>query len=142
MTAFSRDRSNSTPRIVLLFALGAGLAFSGCGHKAGPLDETSVRASSVPDPLAIALVPHAGESPLDERIRRSQEQVRAAKNTPVNLEQLGWLFVAKARASFDNGFYKLAEQCALCMESHDATNASALLLHGHVLHNLHKFKEA
>ena len=142
MTAFSRDRSNSTPRIVLLFALGAGLAFSGCGHKAGPLDETSVRASSVPDPLAIALVPHAGESPLDERIRRSQEQVRAAKNTPVNLEQLGWLFVAKARASFDPGFYTLAEQCALALAARQPGCAESLLLRGHALQSQHRFSEA
>jgi len=142
MTAFSRDTSHPISRIVLLFALGAGLAFSGCGRKTSPPAETSVRTSNVPDPLAIALAPHVGESPLDERIRRSQEQVRAAKTTPANLEQLGWLFVAKARASFDPGFYTLAEQCALALDARQPGCAESLLLRGHTLQSQHRFSEA
>ena len=129
-------------RATLLLALGAGLAFSGCGHKASPPAETSVRTSSVPDPLAIALAPHTGASPLDERIRRSQEQVRESKNMPANLEQLGWLFVAKARASFDPGFYTVAEQCALALDSRQPGCAESLLLRGHALQSQHRFSEA
>ncbi|MFV2057228.1 MAG: tetratricopeptide repeat protein, partial [Thiohalomonadales bacterium] len=58
------------------------------------------------------------------------------------LERLGWAFISKARRSFDPGYYKLAEQTAICMESKQVNNHQAQLLHGHVLHNLHKFKQA
>src|SRR5262249_8691912 len=40
------------------------------------------------------------------------------------------------------GFYKLAEQSALCLESQQPGSPQSLLLRGHVLHNLHQFKEA
>lgn len=142
MTTFSKSKSRQLSRAVLLLALGVGLAFSGCGRNAGTPPETSVRTRSVPDPLAIALAPHTGESPLDERIRRSQGQVRATNNTPANLEQLGWLFVAKARASFDSGFYTLAEQCALALDSRQPGCAESLLLRGHALQSQHRFSEA
>ena len=111
-----------------------------------PPANTSSRQSklSTPEinPLRIVLAPHQGDSPLDKKIAEAQQAVRSAPNPDVALERLGWLFVAKARASFDNGFYKLAEQCAFAIESRDAGNANALLLRGHVLHNLHRFKEA
>jgi len=58
------------------------------------------------------------------------------------LERLGWSFVAKARESFDPGFYTLAEQSALCLESRQPNAPEALLLRGHALHNMHGFKEA
>ena len=38
------------------------------------------------------------------------------------VEKLGWSFVEKARESFDPGFYKLAEQCALCLDSKQEEN--------------------
>ena len=142
MTTFSKNKSRQLSRAASLLALGAGLAFSGCGRNAGTPSDTSVRTRSVADPLAIALAPHAGESPLDERIRRGQEQVRSAKNTPASLEQLGWLFVAKARASFDAGFYTLAEQCALALDSRQPGCAESLLLRGHALQSQHRFSEA
>jgi tetratricopeptide (TPR) repeat protein len=58
------------------------------------------------------------------------------------IEELGWAYIAKARESFDPGYYKLAEQAALCVESRHPDNPDALLLHGHVLHSLHRFKES
>ena len=58
------------------------------------------------------------------------------------LEQLGWAFVAKARESFDPGFYKLAEQCARCIEKRNPQSQEAMLLRAHVLQNLHRFKES
>ena len=58
------------------------------------------------------------------------------------LEQLGWLYVAKARASYDPGFYKLAEHCALALEVADPKSPEALLLRGHVLISFHRFAEA
>ena len=58
------------------------------------------------------------------------------------LEQLGWAFVTKARESFDPGFYKLAEQCARCIEKRNPQSQEAMLLRAHVLQNLHRFKES
>ena len=93
-------------------------------------------------PLDWILVPQVGGTILDEQIRIAQRAVQKSMAQDVALEKLGWLFVAKARISFDSGYYKLAEQCALSIESRDPTNAGALLLRGHVLHNLHRFKDA
>ena len=99
--------------------------------------------STVPkDPCTIALLPHQGIDKQDLEIIRLQTKVRKAANPTVWLEQLGWAFVAKARVSFDPGFYKLAEQCALCLEDKKPGSPEALLLRAHVLHSLHKFKEA
>lgn len=95
-----------------------------------------------PDPLAVVLAPHAGEGRLDNQIRQVQDQIRLAHNAGTALEQLGWLYVAKARATFDAGYYKLAEQCAACLESKSPRAPEALFLRGHVLHNLHRFQEA
>src|SRR4029077_11357991 len=71
---------------------------------------------SAKDPCALALVPHEGTDKQDLEIIRLQTKVRSASNTAVWLEQLGWAFVAKARSSFDPGYYKLAEQCARCLD--------------------------
>jgi tetratricopeptide (TPR) repeat protein len=94
------------------------------------------------DPCVLALVPHQGTDKQDLEIIRLQMKVRSAFDPAVWLEQLGWAFVAKARVSFDPGFYKLAEQCALCLDNKKPDCAEALLLRAHVLHSLHKFKEA
>ena len=50
--------------------------------------------------------------------------------------------MAKARASHDQGFYKLAEQCALALKIADPKSPEALLLRGHVLISFHRFAEA
>jgi tetratricopeptide (TPR) repeat protein len=94
------------------------------------------------DPCALALVPHEGTDKEDLEIIRLQTKVRNASDSTAWLEQLGWAFVAKARVSFDPGFYKLAEQCALCLDAKKPGCAEALLLRAHVLNSLHKFKEA
>ncbi len=94
------------------------------------------------DPLAWVLAPHDGTGLLDGEIRRGQAQVRAGRNPQVALERLGWLFVAKARESFDSGFYKLAEQCAVCLDSRQPGSPEGVLLRGHALQNQHRFREA
>jgi tetratricopeptide (TPR) repeat protein len=78
---------------------------------------------------------------VDQQIVRLQQEARRAAEPVAYLERLGWAFIAKARRSFDPGFYTLAEQCALCIAAHKPSSAEALLLHGHVLHNLHRFRE-
>src|SRR5262249_14100387 len=70
-----------------------------------------------PAPCELILAPHAGTNRVDLEIQRQQANVRNELNTIQSLEKLGWLFVAKARESFDPGYFKLAEQCAFCLES-------------------------
>jgi tetratricopeptide (TPR) repeat protein len=98
--------------------------------------------SSAADACALALIPHSGEAPIDRDIARYQEAARKATEPTRAIEQLGWAFIRKSRASNDPGFYKLAEQCAICLESKRANSAQALLLRAHALNNLHRFKEA
>src|ERR1051326_4153510 len=126
----------------ILLAVGIVVCLtSGCGPSA---EARKVRKVSISQPssLAVALSPHQGDGKLDAEIRQVQEQVPKNNHPEVLLERLGWLFVKKARESFDPGFYKLAEHCALAIEATKAESLEALLLRGHVLHNLHKFKEA
>jgi tetratricopeptide (TPR) repeat protein len=95
------------------------------------------------DACALALVAHTGDSKTDKEIARLQQDIPGARDSVPLLERLGWMFVAKGRESFDPGFYKLAEQCANCLEARKRPGAhEALLLRGHVLQNLHRFKEA
>ncbi len=96
---------------------------------------------------------------IDQEISRLQQDIRSnAKpyQTTAMVEKLGWSYIAKARASFDPGFYKLAEQCALCLASKqnekqpddqplskpESIRAAAMLLRGHALHSMHRFGEA
>ena len=108
-------------------------------------NEANKAAASVPifdDPLALVLTPQTGDSHNDREISRLQQQIRNGRNLQVGLEQLGWAFVTKARESFDPGFYKLAEQCARCIEKRNPQSQEAMLLRAHVLQNLHRFKES
>ncbi len=115
-------------------------------------------------PCEIALADHDGNAKLDEEIREAQKKIRASQNQQQSLpviETLGWNYVEKARASFDPGFYKLAEQCAACLESKSvhlakvqtpaqavspmsqkSAKEGALLLRGHVMQSLTRFAEA
>lgn len=106
--------------------------------------DAGVKSTHAPslDACQCVLAPHAGDAPLDKQIAQAREAVRAGRTPAVALERLGWLFVAKARSSFDESFYKLAEQCAQCLDSRQPGDVGAMLLRGHVLHNLHRFKEA
>src|SRR5262249_28883328 len=90
----------------------------------------------------IALAPQDGALQIDGEISRLQGQVRNARDPIPALEQLGWSFVEKARQTYDPGYYKIAETCASCMEKTQPGNAEALLIRGHSLNSLHKFKEA
>ena len=94
------------------------------------------------DALALVLTPETGDSRTDREISRLQQEIRDGRNLDLMLEQLGWAFVAKARESFDPGFYKLAELCALSIEKRNPQSQEAMLLRGHTLHNLHRFKES
>jgi len=111
-------------------ALVLAVMLSACNHKPAP------QQSAVPGPCDIALAPTS-----DAAITKLQTRVRDSKTPLAFLEQLGWAYIAKAHTTFDPGYYKLAEQTALCMESKKPGSAEAMLLRGRVLHSLHKFKE-
>ena len=97
--------------------------------------------SNVASPQII-LAPQSGDGKVDREIARLQQAIRDARNPNLLIERLGWTFVAKARQNFDPGYYKLAEQCAVYLDSRQPGSREALLLRGHVLHNLHRFKDA
>lgn len=78
----------------------------------------------------------------DARITALQRALRERRAPERAAEQLGYRFVSLARLSNDAGFYKLAEQAASCMESITPNEPAALLLRGHVLHQLHRFGDA
>ncbi|MGC2579989.1 MAG: hypothetical protein WA376_20660, partial [Terrimicrobiaceae bacterium] len=90
----------------------------------------------------IAMSAHAGSDRLDRDIQTAQRRVREAADPRPFLERLGWLYVAKARASHDQGFYKLAQHCAQALETADPKSAEAKLLRGHLLISFHRFAEA
>jgi tetratricopeptide (TPR) repeat protein len=94
------------------------------------------------NPLGLVLTPQTGGSGTDREISRLQQRIREGRNVELWLDRLGWAFVAKARESFDPGFYKLAEQCAHSIEIRNPQSQEAMLLRAHVLQNLHRFKES
>jgi tetratricopeptide (TPR) repeat protein len=140
---------------LMILTLASGWA-AGCGRNAPQkLQGTSIKTQETPqnqpsnrsdgrneEPCRIVLAELGGTTALDKKIAQAQQRARAATGSSNALEQLGWLFVSKARSSFDPGFYKLAEECAVCMEARSGRSPEALLLQGHALHNLHRFKEA
>jgi tetratricopeptide (TPR) repeat protein len=99
-------------------------------------------AAAVAEPASCRLVlaPLRGDKAIDQEIARQQALVLNGSSS--GLERLGWTFIKKARLSFDAGFYKLAEQCAACMEARGASGPDALLLRAHALQSLHHFGEA
>ena len=76
----------------------------------------------------------------DEEIAQQQALIRNGSTS--GLERLGWIFVKKARLTFDASYYILAEQCAQCMEANGAKGPDTLLLTAHALQSLHRFHEA
>ena len=130
--------------VILASAGLTALTLTGCTRPdAAKRDAVAPDASTPPNgPLAIALAPHAGHGRLDEQIRRFQGDVRSNRNVHASLERLGWLYVGKARESFDAGYYTLAEQSALALDSLQPNCPEVLLLRGHALHSQHRFGEA
>lgn len=141
----------------IIYALSGLLAVSliaGCSQNAPPGNSalnssasTGTGATAFDDPCLIIMMPSAVnegdmESSVDKTITHYQKAASTASNPLSRLERLGWAFVEKARESRDAGYYKMAEQAALCIENQMPDSAEALLLRGHVLHNLHHFREA
>lgn len=129
-------------RFYLIFLCLSLVLLQGCRSNSSGRAEVATS-----DPCAIALAPlnageRSGSTRIDQEIAQYQQAARKAAEPKAHIEQLGWKFVEKARVSYDPGYYKIADQCAACIESRHPQSAEAKLLRGHVLHNLHRFKEA
>ncbi len=144
------------PRI--LYLLGIVLLSGCCGQPAAE-EDAARQPAATPNAPALArsgrepaqagvdsrrliLAPHSGNGPMDEQIRAAQATVQGRPSDVTALERLGWLYVTKARASFDDGYTTLAEHCALVLEKTEPRSEAALLLRGHALHSQHRFHEA
>jgi tetratricopeptide (TPR) repeat protein len=95
-----------------------------------------------PQSCRLVLAPLPGGGAIDQEIARQQTLVLNGPIPEIQLERLGWIFVKKARVSLDAGFYKLAEQCAACLEARGSRGPETLLLRAHALQSLHHFAEA
>jgi tetratricopeptide (TPR) repeat protein len=93
-------------------------------------------------PDAACAVVAAADAGGDRATSTLQDDLRARRSPAQAAEQLGYRFVARARLTNDPGHYKVAEQAAVCLESQQAESPAALLLRGHVLHQMHRFAEA
>jgi tetratricopeptide (TPR) repeat protein len=124
----------------LVVIAGLLILFSRPGRKSEAKASASV--PTFDDPLALVLTRQTTDTRTDKEISRLQQQIRNGRNLQLGLEQIGWAFVAKARESFDPGFYKVAEQCARSIEKRNPQSQEAMLLHAHVLQNLHRFRES
>jgi len=88
------------------------------------------------------LVTTAASAGDDKDIAKLQADLRQHRAPVRTAEQLGYRFISKARLTNDAGFYTVAEQAAACLESIAPADPAALLLRGHVLHQMHRFREA
>ncbi|HEU5245998.1 MAG TPA: tetratricopeptide repeat protein [Candidatus Udaeobacter sp.] len=143
----SRKRATRTAGQILIFVVPFVviacllIVFSRPSHNS-EAKKASASVSTFDDPLALVLTPQTDQSRTDREISQLQQRIREGRDVELWLERLAWAFVAKARETFDPGFYKLAEQCAQCIEKRDPKSQEAMLLRAHVLQNLHRFKES
>ena len=115
-----------------LAALFAGACTGKVSHPGSPQPAAIDRA------CLMAVAANAGN---DKDIVKLQQDLRERRD-PRAAEHLGYRFVARARLSNDPGDYTVAEQAAACLESITPGEPAALLLRGHVLHQLHRFSDA
>ena len=91
---------------------------------------------------ALLLIEPREATPIDGQILACQRRLKTAAAPGAELERLGWLYIAKARASSDPGFYTLAGIAADALEKNFQLAPEAWLLRGHVLQTRHRFSEA
>jgi tetratricopeptide (TPR) repeat protein len=132
---------------MLLLVIALVVVGVGFGKKTFWLaSERSGAKDSAVQPAACRFVlapPISVDTSIDQAIQQQQAVIMKGRSSDAaGFERLGWLFVKKARLSFDAGFYKLAEQCAACLEARGASGPDTLLLRAHVLQSLHHFSAA
>ena len=141
-TEIARPAKRAAIPIVLGALIVLGIT---AGRKAllGGVENSAAKASAAePASCRLILTPLYGDKLIDQQIAQQQTLVVRNSSSALALERLGWMFVSKARVSFDGSFYKLAEQCAACLEARGASEPDALLLRAHALQSLHHFREA
>ena len=105
-------------------------------------DSVAPDSSAQPASCRLVLAPLPVNKRIDQDIADQQAVIIAGSSSEAALERLGWTFVKKGRVSFDAGFFKLAEQCAACLEAGGSKGPDTLLLRAHALQSLHHFGEA
>ena len=120
------------------------IAAAACGRSASNPD-------LVPPACGVVVVANARGDAEIERLQKSFEATRALADAPLAtknaesaraIERIGYRLIARARLSNDMGDYAVAEKAAECMEALQPGDPAVLLLRGHVLHQLHRFREA
>lgn len=109
---------------------------AGCQRRGSQVDRPAQ-----PDACTVALAAEPADV-ADADIARLRADARTNVDSRSALEQLGYRYVARARRTHDAGDYTLAEQTANCLSGRYPDATSALLLKGHVLHQMHRFAEA
>lgn len=125
------------PLLPLATMVAAAAVSVGCGD---PTPRQT--AGTEPSSCSVALAAFTPRDTVDRDVVQLQDQARRGIDRDRALEQLGYRFLARARQRSDDGDYVLAEQTADCLLGVRPDHASALLLRGHVLHQMHRFAEA
>ncbi len=91
---------------------------------------------------ALLMIPPRDSTAIDRQILERQRKLKDTTEPGAELEKLGWLFIAKGRASSDPGFFTLAGMAADALEQKFGLVQEAWLLRGHVLQTHHRFADA
>jgi tetratricopeptide (TPR) repeat protein len=121
-----------TKTFVAFGLLLVAASFAGC-------ETAAPTVSNAPSQCSVALAPGGTPDAAAEALRKKAQN---GPNADQALEQLGFHYISRARRTNDLGDYTLVERVAGCLESRSPARANALLLRGHALHQLHRFKEA
>lgn len=83
-----------------------------------------------------------GDRPLERKIRSHQDRLAGDRSNAALIENLGWLFISKARTDSDETIYAHALQCAEELRRLPGSKHQGQLLQGHVYLQEHRFQEA
>ncbi len=123
-------------QLLAILALAVGISVWEPTERLNPAEnETSTSCE-------IALVPAEGDSAIDADIRATQQRAEAGSGREHQLERLAWLYIEKARATHDDGYFNVALEAANCLLENAPNSSAAKLLKGHIMHSLHRFEEA
>ncbi len=83
-----------------------------------------------------------GDDPLSHKIRSYQDRLVKDPNNVALIENIGWLFVAKAREETHHQLYAHAIRCAEKLSGIEASRHQGRLMLGHLMLQDHRFTEA
>ena len=122
-------------RVAWALVAAACIGASSACHRPTPVPE----AARLDEECVVAATADAGGN---RTIASLQADLKATRSPDRAAEQLGYQFIARARLTNDPGYYTVAERAAACVETVRPDDPAALLLRGHVLHQIHRFQEA